>query len=161
MRALYSQLLEWKLLLSPCLQCFTGVRLLSLDLTVKWWVLYFMPIHFMKWSTRLSFPLSVAHRVFETSCSNYLPPLCEGFLNGPLLWVLWCTAQAPYVTNTLVIILMYTDGFKPPVLEGSYFAWYTYQQCSATKWCPSTWNLDQTLHWFTQSRLKFTVKQSK
>jgi len=43
----------------------------------------------------------------------------------------------------------------------SYFAWYTYQQCLVTKWYPSTWNLNQTLHSFTQSRPKFAVKQSK
>jgi heme A synthase len=48
----------------------------------------------------------------KDSWNNYLHPLSEGLLNVPLLWVLWRAARAPDVTNSVVVILMYTDGIE-------------------------------------------------
>jgi hypothetical protein len=60
-----------------------------------------------------------------TGCTNIkcfwssdLSSLSEGFLNEPLLWVSWRTARMEMWRQRWVVILMYADGFEPPVTEG-------------------------------------------
>jgi hypothetical protein len=83
MRASNSQLSEWKLLLSPCL-CILGNS------------------HFLC-------QLLTGYSILKYSLSSDLPPLSEGFLNGPVLWVLWRTARTPDVNTALS---RYSDVYK-------------------------------------------------
>ena len=79
MRASNSHMSEWKFLLSPCL-CILGKSQLN--------------YHFLCW-------LHTRYSKIKDSYSNDLPPLSEGFLNGPLLWVLWQMARTLDGTTTL------------------------------------------------------------
>jgi len=95
-KASNSHLSEWKLLLSPSIPGFFGVRRLTLHrMGISFPCI--LGISRLDWYfLRPSFTGNLQY-----FCSNDLPPSTHGFLNEPLLWVLWRTASTRELCTAL------------------------------------------------------------